>query len=122
MTLRFCASIAALVATVGCHPNRPVLDPSPRADVGGAISGMVTTGEGGSALGARTVTAIDVDTGARFETSTTSTGGYTVRVPRGNYRLEVELRDGEKVATQPDPTDVDAGDLDAGRNFVVAVR
>jgi hypothetical protein len=36
--------------------------------------------------------------------------------------LEVELRSGEALATQPDPTEVDAGDLDAGRNFVVAVR
>jgi hypothetical protein len=45
-----------------------------------------------------------------------------VRVPKGRYRLEVELRGGETVATQPEATEVDAGDLDAGRNFVVAVR
>jgi hypothetical protein len=43
-------------------------------------------------------------------------------VPAGNYRLEVELRSGETLATQPDATEVDAGDLDAGRNFVVALR
>jgi hypothetical protein len=45
-----------------------------------------------------------------------------VRVPRGTYRLEVELRSGETLAAQPEATKVDAGDLDAGRNFVVAVR
>ena len=72
-------------------------------------------------LGGRKVTAVNVETGGRVETSSTSTGGYTMRVPPGTYRLELELRSGEKLATTPDPTEVDPGDLDAGRNFVVAV-
>jgi uncharacterized protein YfaS (alpha-2-macroglobulin family) len=62
-----------------------------------------------------------MESGARFDTSTTSTGGYTVRVPAGMYRLEVELRAGETLAQSPEPTEVDAGDLDAGRDFDVAV-
>ncbi len=62
-----------------------------------------------------------METGARIDTSTTSTGGYTMRVPRGTYRLELELRAGEALATRPDTTEINAGDLDAGRNFVVAV-
>jgi hypothetical protein len=45
----------------------------------------------------------------------------TVRVPPGTYRLDLELRPGETLATRPDDTEVDAGDLDAGRNFVVAI-
>lgn len=122
MTFRLVALAVAVLACVACHPSRPVLDPGPGADVGGSISGTVTAGEGTLALSARKITAINLDTGARFDTSTTSTGGYTLRVPKGRYRLEVELRDGERLATQPDATDVDAGDLDAGRNFVVAAR
>ena len=122
MTFRLLVPAGALLLSLACHPNRPVVDPSPRADVGGSISGTVTASNGTVALGARKVTAINTDTGARFDVSTTTTGGYTVRVPKGRYRLEVELRGGETLATQPEATDVDAGDLDAGRNFVVAVR
>jgi hypothetical protein len=122
MPFRLLVLAAALLLSVACHPSRPVLDPGPQPDVGGSISGTVTAGSGGLALGARQVTAINTETGARFDVSTTTTGGYTVRVPKGRYRLEVELRGGETLATQPDPTDVDPGDLDAGRNFVVAVR
>ena len=122
MTFRLLVPVTALLLSLGCHPNRPVLDPGPAADVGGSISGTVTANDGATALGARKVTAINTATGARFDVSTTTTGGYTVRVPKGTYRLEVELRSGEALATQPDATEVDAGDLDAGRNFVVAVR
>ena len=122
MTTRLLVPAAALLLSLGCHPSRPVLDAGPKPDVGGSISGTVTANAGAVPLGARKVTAINTETGARFDVSTTSTGGYTVRVPKGTYRLEVELRAGEKVATQPDATDVDAGDLDAGRNFILAVR
>jgi hypothetical protein len=122
MTFRLLVPATALLLSLGCHPSRPVLDPGPKPDVGGSISGTVTTNDGATALGARKVSAINTATGARFDVSTTTTGGYTVRVPRGTYRLEVELHSGEALATQPDPTEVDAGDLDAGRNFVVAVR
>ena len=122
MTFRLLIPATALLLSLGCHANRPVIDPGPKADVGGSISGNVSASGGAVALGARKVSAINTTTGARFDVSTTTTGGYTVRVPRGTYRLEVELRSGEALSTQPDPTEVDGGDLDAGRNFVVAVR
>src|SRR5688572_14038936 len=121
MTSRLLAT-AALLLSFGCHPIRPVLDAGPKPDVGGSISGTVTASNGAIALGARRVAAINVDTGARFDVSPTPAGGYTVRVPAGMSRLEVQRRSGETLATQPEATEVDAGDLDAGRNFVVAVR
>ena len=122
MTFRYLMCTSALLMSLGCHPSRPVIDVGSKPDVGGSISGTVTANSGALPLGARKVTAVNTETGARFDVSTTSGGGYTVRVPRGTYRLEVELRGGERLATQPDPTEVDAGDLDAGRNFVVAVN
>jgi len=122
MRFRQLVPATALLLSLGCHPSRPVLDTGPKSDVGGSISGTVTANDGATALGARKVSAINTATGAVFDVSTTSSGGYTVRVPKGTYRLEVELRGGEALATKPDPTEVDAGDLDAGRNFVVAVR
>jgi polygalacturonase len=122
MTFRLLVPVTAVLLSLGCHPSRPVLDAGPKPDVGGSISGTVTANDGATALGARKVTAINTATGARFDVSTTTAGGYTVRVPRGTYRLEVELRSGETLAAQPEATEVDPGDLDAGRNFVVAVR
>jgi hypothetical protein len=110
----------ALLLSLACHPSRPVVDPGPRPEVGGSISGSVTA-DGGTSLGARRITAVNTDTGARFEASTTSTGGYTMRVSPGTYRLELEVRAGETLVTAPDPTEVDPGDLDAGRDFVLTV-
>ena len=119
MMLKSLLISAALALSVACHPNRPVVDTGPRPDVGGTISGRVT--DGTMPLGGRKVTAVDVEKGERFDTATTATGGYTVRVPPGSYRLELELRAGETLGNTPEPTDVDPGDLDAGRDFVVRV-
>jgi hypothetical protein len=110
----------AMLSSLACHPSRPVIDPGPRPDVGGSISGMVSASDG-TALSGRRVVAVNTQTGARMETSTATTGGYTMQVPPGTYRLELEVRAGEALVTSPDPTDVDPGDLDAGRNFVVTV-
>lgn len=111
----------ALLLSLGCHPNRPVVDPGTRPDVEGTISGLVSASDESIPLGARKVTAVNIETGARIDASTTSNGGYTMRVPAGTYRLEMDLRAGETLVTAPDATEVDPGDLDAGRNFVVTV-
>lgn len=100
----------------------PVIDTNPPPpNVGGTISGIVSS-SGGTALSARKVTATNTGSGAKFEESTAANGGYTIKVPAGTYRLDVELRAGESVATQPDTTDVNVGDLDGQRNFVLTVR
>jgi len=116
--MRLYITTSVLLLSLGCHPSRPVLDLGPRPDVGGAISGMVS--DGTAPLDGRKVTAVNVGTGARFGASSTVTGGYTIKVPAGMYRLELELRANEALVTAPPPTDVDSGDLDAGRDFVVA--
>jgi hypothetical protein len=108
-----------MLSSLACHPARPVIDLGPRPDVGGSISGMASANDG-AALGERRVVAVNMKTGARVETSTATTGGYTMQVPPGTYLLELETRAGEALVTSPDPTEVDPGDLDAGRNFVVA--
>jgi hypothetical protein len=98
-----------------------VLDPGAKPAVDGTISGTVSASGGAVPVSGRKITAINVESGARVETSTTSIGGYTMRVPPGTYRLEMELRAGEAIATTPAPTEVDPGDLDAGRNFSLTV-
>jgi hypothetical protein len=90
--------------------------------VGGTIAGRVSSGDGTTPLSARKVTAINTASGAKFEASTATNGGYTIKVPAGRYRLEVEMRGGETVSKQPDTTDVNVGDLDPDRDFVLSVR
>lgn len=116
------ATVVALLLSAGCHPG-PVIDTGPEPPgVGGTIAGMVRASDGATPLSARTVTAINSATGARFDVSTATNGGYTLKVPTGTYRLELELRGGERINTQPEPTEVNAGDLDSDRDFVVAPR
>jgi hypothetical protein len=112
---------AAVALLLGCAPRGPVVDTGNRPEgVGGTIAGIVSAGT--APLSGRKVTAVNEATGARFDASTATNGGYTIKVPTGTYRLEVELRAGETVQTQPPATDVNVGDLDPDRNFVLTVR
>lgn len=114
-----------LVSTMlaGCGATGPAYDPGPRPDVGGSISGRVSASDGVTALSGRKITAVNVATGRRYDVSTSTNGGYTVRVPVGMYRLEVELRNGEVLAAQPEATiEIDRGDLDGARDFVITVK
>jgi hypothetical protein len=115
--------MAAAVFATACAPRGPVVDTGARPQgVGGTIAGTVrTTGEM-TPLTGRKVTAVNEDTNATFETSTGITGGYTLKVPAGTYRLAVELRGGESLDVQPEPTDVGVGDIDSARDFVVTRR
>jgi hypothetical protein len=117
--LRTALPVAAVLLSLACHPVRPVVDPGERPAVDGTISGMVTASGGAVPVSGRKITAINAKTGAKVEASTTSMGAYTMRVPPGTYRLEMELRSGETVATAPEPTEVEPGDLDAGRDFLL---
>jgi hypothetical protein len=113
--------IVALGASIaGCHPG-PLLGRTSQS-VGGTIAGLVSATGGTVPLSARRVTAINVDTGMRYDATTNVTGGYTIKVPEGTYRIEVELRQNETVSKQPDPTHVNNGDLDPARNFEITVR
>jgi hypothetical protein len=111
----------AVLTSAACHPG-PVVGTGPNpADVGGTIAGIVSS-DANAALAGRKVAAIETVTGKRFEATTGTNGGYTIQVPEGTYRLEVQLRDGERVSKQPDETRVNKSDLDSGRDFVITAR
>ena len=110
----------ALTAGCGARHGGPVVDTGAKpAGVGGTIAGIVRGSGSAGALAGRKVTAINEATGARFDISTASNGGYTVQVPAGTYRLEIELRPGETIETRPQPTQVNVGDIDEGKDFVI---
>ena len=119
------ASILGLVVllSVAVACARPVVDTGARPPgVGGTIAGIVTA-SGTTPLSGRKITAVNEATGSRYEPSTADNGGYTLKVPSGTSRLDVELRQGESLEARPDATtSVNVGDVDASRNFVVSVR
>ena len=106
---------------IACHPG-PVFNTGTGVPAGGTIAGIVSATAGTAALSGRKVTAIETTTGARYDTTTAINGGYTIKVPVGVYRLELELRSGETIEKAPGETRVNKSDLDAGRNFVVTVK
>ena len=118
--------VAVLIVAIGlsaCNAaHGPVLDRGDKPpNVKGTISGVVRLAGGGVAEGRR-VTAVNVTTGERLEATTGANGSYTVQVPPGKYRLEVELHPGERVTEQPAETTLTASDLDGRRNFVIATK
>ena len=111
----------SLLTSMGCHPG-PVIDTGPKPpSVGGTIAGIVST-DSKAAVPSRKVTAINTGTGARFDATTGTNGGYTIKVPEGTYRLEVELRPGETLAKQPGETHINKSDLDPQRHFVITIK
>ena len=109
--------IATVLTTAACHPG-PVVHSTPNMDVGGTIAGIVST-TSNDAVPARKVTAIDTVKGTKYEATTGPNGGYTMKVPRGTYRLELQLLEGERLTKQPSDTKIDNSDLDPQRDFVI---
>ena len=110
--------VLAALTSAGCHSN-PVIDTGQKPPaVGGTIAGIVSS-SAKAAVTDRKVTAIDTQSGARYDATTGANGGYTIKVPQGTYRLEVELRAGERIAKQPGQTRVNKSDLDPRRDFVI---
>jgi hypothetical protein len=111
-----------VLASAACHADRPIVDPSPKLSVGGTIAGIVTTANPAVAVPGRKVTATEINKGSHYESTTAANGGYTIKVPEGTYRLEIELRPSETLTTKPDQTRVNNGDTDSSRNFVITVK
>ena len=121
MTGRVARLAVVLLVATACRG--PVIATEPPLNAGGTIAGIVRSTEGSSPLPTRVVTATNIETGAKFQTTTGTNGGYTIKVPQvGRYRLDVELRDGEVVAKGPTETAINNGDLDPGRDFEITVK
>jgi hypothetical protein len=123
MRLSHLALACFVVSSIACHTERPIINTGPKQpSVGGTIAGIVKTEDPNVAPLPHKVTAIDVRSGSRFDATTGANGGYTIQVPVGTYRIEVELRGNETVVKQPAETHVNNGDLDPARDFVIAVK
>ena len=110
-----------LTSSVACHPGQPLAG-GVKQPSGATISGTVSATDKSVALTGRKVTLTEISTNAHYDTTTAANGGYTIQVPPGTYRLEVELRSGEALEKHPADTRVNGSDLDAGRDFVVTLK
>lgn len=118
--LRIVALLLTAVLITSCRTGVPVVDTGtkpPTTD--GTIAGHVSSGDGTTPVPSRVVRAISTESGQKYETSTNNAGTYTLKVPPGRYRLEVELRPGEKLAKEPGETTINKSDLDPRRDFVI---
>jgi hypothetical protein len=116
------ASIVVALAGSACRTpatGRPVVDTGPKPpDARGTIAGHVRS-DGGAPVVSRLVRITSVETGRRYDTTTTASGAYSVKVPQGRYRLELQLEQGERIVKAPGETTINASDLDPDRDFEV---
>jgi hypothetical protein len=119
--LLVCAAALSAACYSGIARPGPAINTNP-AHVGGTIAGIVKTADASVAVPGRKVTVIETKTGERHETTTAANGGYTIQVPSGTYRFEIELRPGETLAKQPAETHVGNADLDTTRDFVITMK
>jgi hypothetical protein len=83
------------------------------------ISGTVRGSESSAALEGRVVDVVNVQTNERQRVATNRTGGFTVKVKPGKYRVEVTLRAGEALVKEPGVMDVNRASRDAHADFVI---
>jgi hypothetical protein len=112
--------VVLLMLSGGCaaRHGRPLIGASTIPNPTGTLSGTVTSSTG-TPLEGRRVSAIDMATEQRYDVTTASNGGFTIKVPTGRYRLEVELRGGDQLARQPEQRQVNVGDVDEKLDFVI---
>ena len=111
------SSLGRPTATTG----RPIYDSTPEDQrTPGTIAGILRAGEGGEPVSGRRVTAVALhDSTRRYSATTNVNGGFSIPVPPGKYRLEVELREGERVVRHPGEIDINESDLDANREVIL---
>lgn len=119
---RMAAMVAALalLGLPGCRAGRPLVSATP-ADktTPGTIGGNLKDAGGGPMAG-RTVYAVAATgVGESFSAVTSITGGFSIKVPPGDYRLRVDLLEGEKVLKEPGLIHINKSDLDANKEVVI---
>ena len=113
------SAVLLLMAVSACRMWQPVgVSGSGNMTTPGTIGGIVST-IGGERLAGREVRAVPVAGTGKYSAVTNVTGGFTIKVPPGEYRLEVDLREGEKVVRSPGVIRINKSDLDANLEIVV---
>lgn len=120
------AALVSLTLTVlvfliisGCRRGMPV-DTSPDTSAGDStLRGTIRGSAGTIPVDGRTVEIVNVTTGQRQRVTTGDTGGFSMRLTPGKYRVDLVLRGGESVVQQPGIIDLDSSDPGAHADIVV---
>jgi len=113
------AAVLALCAGAACHTNRPLWSATPGDPrTPGTIAGILKT-PGGEPVPARRIDAIAVGTAQKYSAVTNVSGGFSIHVPPGKYRLAPELQEGEIVVRDPGVIDINKSDTDANLEIVI---
>jgi len=113
----------ATMWTGGCQRQAPVVETRaapPASASRGHLAGTVKASDAGATVSGRTIAVVNVATGERRTTETTATGGFTIDVPAGNYRVELALRDGEAIVHQPGVVSLAYGGTDSHIELILA--
>ena len=117
------AALCALLVLAACRTGVPVLDANPGPpSVNGTITGNLSGEDGKTPIAGRKVTAINIETGERISAVTSSTGGYTLKVPPARYRMDVELAAGETIVRNEGTFTVSASELQHDIDLRIAPR
>lgn len=106
-----------------CRTGVPVVDPNEApASVSGTITGTLSAVDGTTPIPGRRVTAVNVATGERLTVVTSSTGGYTLKVPPARYRIDVELAAGEAIVKDEGTFTVSRSELQHDVDIRIGVK
>jgi len=112
-------AFAVVLFAAACRSGQPLLvSEFGNMSTPGTIGGILST-VGEDRLQGRQVVAVHVTSKERYSAVTNVTGGFSIKVPPGDYRLEVELREGERVVREPGVIHINKSDLDANLEIVV---
>jgi hypothetical protein len=89
-------ALLLLACRTGAPPGAVAGRPE-RGTIAGRLTGPLDSGP----IAGRLVEAVEVTTAARYSTKTTVSGGFTLFVPPGRYRLYVALGRGERLIEEP---------------------
>ena len=104
----------------GCRTGKSLVDVGPDIESARAtVVGTVFAGDGTTPLAGRTVEAVRVDGGQTVTATTNVTGGYTIQLAPGQWRLTVRTTGGERVVRAPAVMDLGNSELETGEDFVV---
>lgn len=120
-TLQRVAAVLAALLVAGCGRGVTVIETTPKQTIGtGTVTGIVTASDGRSPLADRIVEATNVATSERTRAQTNGSGGYTLRLAPGRYRIELRLQPGETLTKKPDkPMDIEVGEIETRVDFAV---
>jgi hypothetical protein len=113
------SAVLVLMAVPACRMWQPVgVRSSGDMTTPGTIGGILSA-VGGERLAGREVRAVHIGGADKYSAVTNVTGGFTIKVPPGEYRLEIDLREGEKIVRSPGTIHINKSDLDANLEIVV---